>query len=218
MSRLRSVALAVMLLAAGTSAALSAKLGLGRVATPEEVAAWDIDVRPDGQGLPPGKGTAAQGEEIFQEKCAACHGDFGEGRDRWPALSGGHGSLRADRPDKTVGSFWPYASTLFDYVRRAMPFGDAQSLEPDQIYALTAYVLHLNEVIKDPNFELNRSNFTSIKMPNEATFYDDDREVTEKAFWKKSVCMKNCLPEQKIVGRASVIDVTPDQKSGPRVD
>jgi len=218
MSRSLSLALAAAVLAATVSSAGAQKLGIGRIATPQEVAAWDIDVRPDGQGLPPGKGTVAQGEEIFLEKCAACHGDFGEGRDRWPVLSGGHGTLTADRPDKTIGSFWPYASTVFDYVRRAMPFGDAQSLEPDQLYAVTAYLLHLNEVIKDPNFELSEKNFTTIKMPNAPAFFDDDREISEKAFWKKSVCMKNCLPEQKIIGRASVIDVTPDSKSGPRVD
>jgi cytochrome c len=218
MLRLPSLLLATALAIVPLSYAGAGKLGLGRVATPEEVAAWDIDVRPDGAGLPPGKGTAAKGEEIFLEKCAACHGDFGEGKDRWPVLSGGHGSLKADRPDKTVGSFWPYASTVYDYVRRAMPFGDAQSLTPDELYSITAYILNLNEIIKDPNFELNDKNFATIRMPNEATFYDDDREVTEKAFWKKNVCMKNCLPEQKIIGRASVIDVTPDSKSGPRVD
>lgn len=218
MSRLPSLALVAAVLAATVTAAAAQKLGLGRAATPQEIAAWDIDVRPDGQGLPPGKGTVAQGEEIFLEKCSACHGDFGEGRDRWPVLSGGHGTLTADRPDKTIGSFWPYASTVFDYIRRSMPFGDAQSLDPDQLYAVTAYLLHLNDVIKDPNFELNDKNFTSIKMPNASTFFDDDRERSEKAFWKKTVCMKNCLPEQKIIGRASAIDVTPDSKSGPRVD
>jgi mono/diheme cytochrome c family protein len=218
MSKLPSLALVAAVLAATVTAAAAQKLGLGRAATPQEIAAWDIDVRPDGQGLPPGKGTVAQGEEIFLEKCSACHGDFGEGRDRWPVLSGGHGTLTADRPDKTIGSFWPYASTVFDYIRRSMPFGDAQSLDPDQLYAVTAYLLHLNDVIKDPNFELNDKNFTSIKMPNASTFFDDDRERSEKAFWKKTVCMKSCLPEQKIIGRASAIDVTPDSKSGPRVD
>ena len=109
-------------------------MGLGREATQEEIAAWDIDVRPDGQGLPQGKGTAQQGEDIFQERCATCHGEFGEGRDRWPVLAGGLGTLKNDRPNKTVGSFWPYASTIMDYVRRAMPFGHAQSLTADELY------------------------------------------------------------------------------------
>ena len=209
--------LATTLLLAGPAAA--AKLGLGQLAKPDEIAAWDIDVRPDGQGLPKGKGTVRQGEEIFLEKCAACHGDFGEGRDRWPVLAGGHDTLKSDRPDKTIGSFWPYASTIFDYIRRSMPFGDAQSLTPDETYALTAYLLNLNDIIKDQDFELNEKNFTSIKMPNADTFYLDDREKSEKHFWRKEVCMKNCKPaEPQITGRASVIDVTPDSKSGPRVD
>ena len=218
MSRLAKLVVGLAIVAATVAPADAAKLGLGRAATAEEIAGWDIDVRPDGQGLPKGKGTAAKGEEIFLEKCSTCHGDFGEGRDRWPVLAGGHGTLASDRPDKTIGSFWPYASTIFDYIRRSMPFGDAQSLTPDEVYALTAYILNLNEVIKDSNFELNEKNFTTIKMPNAATFYDDDREKTEKQFWRKDVCMKNCAPEQKITGRASVIDVTPDSKSGPRVD
>ena len=131
------------------------KLGIGREATPQEIAAWDIDVRPDGQGLPKGRGTVAQGEAIFQAQCAVCHGEFGEGKDRGRRVAGGLGTLQADRPDKTVGSYWPYASTVIDYIRRAMPFGNAQSLSPDELYAITAYVLFLNDVIKDQKFELN---------------------------------------------------------------
>jgi S-disulfanyl-L-cysteine oxidoreductase SoxD len=218
MSRLRRAMLAAAILAAGALPADAGKLGLGHTASAEEIAAWDIDVRPDGHGLPRGKGTAQQGEELFQERCAVCHGDFGEGRDRWPVLAGGLGTLKKDRPDKTVGSFWPYASTIMDYVRRAMPFGNAQSLTPDELYALTAYILQLNEVIKDPNFELNEKNFTTIKMPNEQEFYDDDRESAEKAFWRKDPCMKDCKPPVEITGHASVVDVTPDSKTGPRVD
>jgi mono/diheme cytochrome c family protein len=196
----------------------SPKLGLGRPALPEEIKAWDIDVRADGQGLPVGKGTAKQGDEIFQAQCAACHGEFGQGNGRWPVLAGGIGTLKADRPDKTIGSFWPDASTVFDYVRRAMPYGNAQSLSADEVYALTAFLLSMNDVIKDENFELNEKNFTSIKMPNAATFYDDDRETTEKRFWVKEPCMKNCRSAPKVIGRAISIDVTPDSKSGPKVD
>jgi hypothetical protein len=218
MSRFPKVVMAAAILVGLAAPAVAGKLGLGREATPQEVAAWDIDVRPDGQGLPKGKGTAEQGEKIFLEKCASCHGDFGEGKDRWPVLSGGHGTLKADRPEKTIGSFWPYASTVFDYIRRSMPFGDAQSLTADEIFGLTAFLLHMNEVIKDPKFELNEKNFTSIKMPNATTFFDDDRETSEKAFWKKSVCMKDCKSKVDILGRAQVLDVTPDAKTGPRVD
>jgi cytochrome c len=108
----------------------SSKLGLGRPALPDEIKAWDTDVRPDGKGLPPGKGTVKQGDVIFQAQCASCHGEFGEGAGRWPVLAGGAGTLKADRPDKTIGSFWPDLSTAFDYIKRAMPYGNARSLNP----------------------------------------------------------------------------------------
>jgi cytochrome c len=216
-----AVAALIALLAGGEAAAQASakKIGLGRAATPEEIAGWDIDVRPDGHGLPPGKGTVKQGEETFIALCAACHGDFGEGKDRWPVLAGGLGSLKNDRPEKTIGSFWPHQSTIFDYVRRAMPFGNAQSLSNDELYGLTAYLLHMNDIIKDTSFELSQKNFLSIRMPNANAFYDDDREVAEKHFWNRKPCMKDCLKAPpKVVGRAQVLDVTPDNKTGPKVD
>jgi cytochrome c len=216
---------AVLLAAAGVFAAggqpkpADAKpLGLGAPATAGEIAGWDIDVRQDGKGLPPGKGTAARGEAIFLDQCAACHGDFAEGRDRWPVLAGGRGSLKDDRPEKTIGSYWESASTVFDYVRRAMPFGNAQSLSNDNLYAVVAYLLQMNDVIQDPDFELNQNNFTSIKMPNADGFYDDDRETTEKQFWHAKACMKDCKAEATITKRAAILDVTPDSKSAPGVD
>lgn len=199
-------------------AAAPVKLGLGTPATPEEIKGWDIDVRPDGHGFPAGSGTAAKGEEIFQAQCATCHGEFGEGKDRWPTLAGGHGSLTHDRPEKTIGSFWPYASTVFDYVKRAMPFGNAQSLSDDELYAVTAYLLQMNDVIKDPNFVLDAKSIVAIKMPNANGFYDDDREKAEKPFWGRKPCMKDCKKEAKVLNRARVLDVTPDGKSGPKVD
>lgn len=205
--------------AAAPAATRVAKLDLGRPALPEEIAAWDIDVRPDGHGLPSGKGTVREGDEIFQAQCAACHGEFGEGAGRWPVLAGGHGSLTADRPEKTVGSFWPDLSTVYDYIRRAMPYGNAQSLSADETYALTAYILYLNDLVKDEDFELSEKNFTSIALPNAKNFYDDDRETAEKAFWGKEPCMTNCKREIKITGRAAVLDVTPDDdKIAPKVD
>ena len=194
------------------------KIGLGRPALPEEVKAWDTDVRPDGKGLPVGRGTVKQGDGLYQEKCAACHGEFGQGVGRYPAVAGGIGTLKADRPDKTVGSFWPDASTVFDYIKRAMPFGNAQSLTDDETYALTAYILNLNDVIKDENFELNEKNFSSVRMPNAAAFYRDDREAAEKHFWKKDPCMKDCRAAPKVIGRAVSVDVTPDGNAGPKVD
>lgn len=194
------------------------RLGLGVPATPEQIAGWDIDVRPDGVGLPPGKGTATAGEAIFLDHCAACHGDFAEGRDKWPVLAGGLGSLKADRPEKTIGSYWPAASTVFDYIKRAMPFGNAQSLSDDDVYALTAFLLNMNEVIKDPDFELNQKNFSTIVMPNEGGFYDDDRETAERQFWNAKACMKDCKTDVKVTATAAVLDVTPDSKTGPHVD
>ena len=170
------------------------RLGIGREAKAEEIAGWDIDIRPDGQGLPPGKGTVKQGEPLYMERCAACHGEFGESAGRWPILMGGAGTLASNDPVKSIGSYWPYASTVIDYIRRSMPFGNAQSLTNDELYAITAYVLYLNDVIKDENFELNEKNFTSIKLPNQPNFIDDDREVTEKEFWRKTPCMANCAP------------------------
>lgn len=203
--------------AAAPAAKLKGKVGLGRVALPEEVAAWDIDVRPDGKGLPKGKGSVKQGEELFLAQCAACHGEFGEAVGRWPVLVGGKGSLKHENPDKTIGSYWGDASTVFDYIRRAMPFGNARSLTDDEVYAITAFLLQMNDVVKE-DFVLSNENFASVKMPNVAGFFDDDRLKSEKHFWKEP-CMKNCKPgEVKVTGRARVVDVTPDGKSGPKVE
>lgn len=185
-------------------------LGLGRAALPEEVAAWDIDVRPDGQGLPVGSGDVFTGEEIYIEKCSVCHGDFGEARGRWPQLAGGQSTLTRADPVKTIGSYWPYLSTVYDYVNRAMPFGEAQSLEPDEVYALTAYLLYLNDLVDD-DFELSNDNFTDVEMPNAGNFFMDDRaEVELPIFVSSDVCMENCKDSVEITMHASVLDVTPD--------
>lgn len=184
---------------------------LGRAATSEEIAAWDIDIRPDGTGLPEGRGTVAEGEEVFTDFCAVCHGDFGEGRDRWPVLAGGQDSLTAERPVKTIGSYWPYLSTVYDYVRRAMPFGDARSLSDDEVYAITAYLLYLNDVVTDEEFELSKENFTSIRLPNEENFFMDDRAGEAHYQAKGEPCMTDCKPGPvTITQRARVLDVTPD--------
>jgi cytochrome c len=200
-------------------AAGAKRLGIGREAKPEEIAGWDIDIRPDGMGLPPGKGTVKQGEAIYMQQCAACHGEFGESAGRWPIISGGENTLASDDPVKSIGSYWPYASTVIDYIRRAMPFGNAQSLTNDELYAVTAYVFYLNDIIKDEHFELNANSFKSIKLPNEPNFRDDDRDVAERSLWRKSPCMTNCLPgTASITGRARVIDVTPEPGKGPKVE
>jgi cytochrome c len=194
------------------------KFGIGRVATPQEIAGWDIDVRPDGQGLPDGKGSVAEGEEIYMVKCAACHGEFGEGAGRWPVLASGKGTLASNDPVKTVGSYFPYAASVFDYVRHAMPFGDAQSLTNDELYAVVAYVLNLNDIVP-ADFVLSKESFGQVRMPNAGGFYDDDREIAEKAFWNPNPCMADCRPPVKVTGRARVIDVTPeDAKARPPAD
>lgn len=184
---------------------------LGRAATPEEIAAWNIDVRPDGTGLPEGRGTVAEGEVLFADQCAVCHGDFGEGRDRWPVLAGGQDTLTAERPVKTIGSYWPYLSTVYDYVRRAMPFGDARSLSDDDVYAITAYLLYLNDIVTDEDFELSKENFASVRLPNEENFFMDDREEEAHYAAKTEPCMTECKPGPvKITKRAAVLDVTPE--------
>ncbi|MER0237306.1 cytochrome c [Fulvimarina sp. MAC8] len=186
-------------------------IDLGRSATEEEIASWDIDVRPDGEGLPEGRGTVAEGEKIFSEQCAVCHGDFGEGRGRWPALAGGEDTLTDMRPEKTIGSYWPYLSTVYDYVHRAMPFGNAQSLSDDDVYALTAYILYLNFIVEDEDFELSKANFTEIEMPNADGFQPDDRIEEEYYRADANPCMSDCKPEPvTITMRAQVLDVTPD--------
>ncbi len=199
--------------AAGTAEGEARKFGLGRPALPEEIAAWDIDVRPDGQGLPEGSGTVAEGEEIYLQQCASCHGDFGEGLGRWPALAGGADSLTSEDPVKTVGSYWPFLSTVYDYVHRAMPFGNAQSLSDDEVYALTAYILYLNFIVEDTDFELSKENFTDITLPNEGQFFMDDREDVEFEKFKREPCMKNCKDAVEITMRARVLDVTPEDEA-----
>ncbi|ESR27264.1 c-type cytochrome [Lutibaculum baratangense] len=184
--------------------------GLGRRATEDEVAAWDIDVRPDGMGLPDGSGTVGEGDMLFQEQCASCHGVFGEGAGRWPVLAGGQGTLTDERPEKTIGSFWPYLSTVFDYIRRAMPFGNAHSLTDDEVYALTAYLLYMNDVVADEEFELSKENFSEIELPNAANFIDDDRDSEPHYAAKADPCMRDCKDTPaEIVMRARILDVTP---------
>jgi len=183
-------------------------LGLGRLALSEEISAWDIDVRPDGAGLPDGSGSATDGEEIFAEKCAACHGDFGEGVGRWPALAGGEGTLTDERPSKTVGSYWPYLSTVWDYIYRTMPYGDARSLRADEVYQLVAYILYLNDLVED-DFILSKANFTSSALPNEYAFKPDDRPESEYPEFRSPACMQNCKSDPVItaVGTAEGEDI-----------
>ncbi|WP_447974447.1 c-type cytochrome [Nitrospira sp. Kam-Ns4a] len=148
-------------------------LGLGRPATGAEVRAWDIDIAPTGEGLPPGRGTVHAGARIFAARCAACHGPTGtEGpRDR---LVGGQGTLASEAPLKTIGSYWPYATTLFDYIRRAMPYNAPQSLTPDEVYALVAWILHRNGIIPE-DAVMDPTTLPAVRMPNRDGFVPDPR-------------------------------------------
>ena len=186
----------------------SPTFGIGREALPEELAAWDLDVRPDGTGLPEGSGDVATGEALFVERCAACHGDFAEGVGNWPALAGGEGTLADADPVKTVGSYWPYLSTTWDYVHRTMPFGNAQTLTADETYAITAYILYSNWIV-DEDFTLSRDTFGDVEMPNADGFIVDDRPETEYGKWRTEPCMEDCKDGVEITRRASTLDVTP---------
>jgi cytochrome c len=155
------------LAAAAASAAESPNLG--RAATAEDIAGWDISIGPDGAGLPPGSGTPKQGEAVYVAKCLACHGEKGAGKPN-DQLVGGQGTLPGDKPAiKTIGSFWPYATTVFDYVRRAMPYTESKSLTNDEVYAVAAYLLNLNAVIADGD-TMDAQTLPKVKMPNRDGF------------------------------------------------
>ena len=191
MSRSLRLILAAALAPLAVPAAVAqdtARYGYGTPITPEEIAPWDIDVRgPDGHGLPPGSGSVEQGMEIWDMQCAVCHGDWGEGVDRYPVLMGGYDSLDKADPVKTVGSYWPYAPTIFDYVKRSMPFGNGQSLTDDEIYAVTAYILNLNEIIPWEAV-MDAGSLAAVGMPNRDGFIAPDPrpDVHNEA------CMKDC--------------------------
>ena len=159
--------------------------GIGRVATPAEVVGWNIDVGRDGSGLPPGSGTVSHGREIFEQQCAACHGDKGQGG-VGDQLVGGQDTLATAKPVRTVGSYWPYAPTLFDYIRRAMPQNAPQSLSNEDVYAVSAYVLNLNGLLL-ADATLDAKTLAAIKMPNRDRFVGDPRPDV-----KNPSCMSGC--------------------------
>ena len=202
MSRLRRslglgwLAGATLALAASMSVAqtpVAGKFGLGKPATNAEIAGWEIDVRPDGAGLPRGRGSVAEGQMIYDAKCASCHGTFGESNS-YLQIAGGVGSLASDSPIRTTGSKLNHATTLFDYIRRAMPFNAPQSLATDEVYALTAYVLSLNDIV-DAGAVLDQDSLPGLKLPNRDGF------TTAHGFGRRdgkpdtanSACMKNCV-------------------------
>ena len=147
-------------------------IGLGKPITENQIQAWNIDVGPSGAGLPPGSSTAIIGEKLYQQQCASCHGDQGQGGVANRLVGGG--SLNTNSPVKTVGSFWPYSTTIFDYVKRAMPHQAPQSLTDDQVYAATAYILYLNKIIpKDA--VMDPKTLPLVKMPNRDGFIRIER-------------------------------------------
>jgi cytochrome c len=156
-------------IAAAPTHADEPRYGFGHQPSAAEIAAFDIDIRPDGQGLPPGHGSVSDGVAIFAATCAACHGEKGESTKIGTALAGGIGTLASAKPNKTVGSYWPYATTLFDYIRRAMPFNAPQSLSNDEVYAVTAYILALNGIVPQ-DAVLDAQTLPQIKMPNRDGF------------------------------------------------
>jgi mono/diheme cytochrome c family protein len=155
-------------LAACTPTAPAERLGLGQTPSAQQIRGWDIDVRADGAGLPAGSGSVAQGRAIYQARCLACHGENGE-KGTAPRLAGGQGSLAGKAPVLTVGSYWPYAPTLFDYIRRAMPLDSPQSLTADEVYAVTAYTLHLNGIVAG-DAVLDATSLAKTRMPNRDGF------------------------------------------------
>ena len=199
MSRSCSVVVAVVALPLMAAAApLPLQYGFGKPATVREIAGWDIDVRPDGTGLPKGRGSVAQGQAIYDEKCAGCHGTFGESNS-YLQIAGGVGSLASDQPVRTTGSKLNYATTLWDYINRAMPFNAPQTLAPDEVYALTAYVLNLNDIVP-ADAVVDQDSLPGIRMPNRDGFTTQHGFMTRggKPDTGNVACMKNCAGEVRL--------------------
>jgi cytochrome c len=179
-------ALALALVFAGTAAlvAQSPRFGVGRPPTPDEVRGLGAAIAPDGDGLPDGSGTVAEGRTVYADRCASCHGPNGEGGGVGAPLAGGTGTLTTARPLKTVGSFWPHATTVWDYVNRAMPFDQPGLLTPREVYAVVAYILNLNGIIGDAAVMDARS-LARVTMPNRDGFVADPRPDVGPATAKK---------------------------------
>jgi len=227
------------------------KLNFGRTPTANELKAWDTDIKPDGTGLPDGKGSVEEGDELYEEHCGVCHGDFGAGGVGYPTLTGGDiSSLKnqrtapgMDAPKRTIGTYWPKASTLLWYIRDAMPYAHPKSLTNNEIYAITAYLLATNEIKvggkeMSEDFVLSKENFSKIEMPNRDGFYPniDGKDGVEnmrkffanpKNFGANTVrCMKDCKDDNATVMRigiemkdvqppySTVRDLPPKKKGG----
>jgi cytochrome c len=168
MSMFKAVLASALLLSACAPTISAARFGLGQRPSTEQIRGWDIDVRADGAGLPAGSGSVAEGQAIYRARCLACHGENGE-KGTAPRLAGGQGTLATKAPVLTVGSYWPYATTLYDYIHRAMPLDSPQSLTPSEVYAVTAYTLHLNGIVK-ADAVLDAASLAAVRMPNRDGF------------------------------------------------
>jgi S-disulfanyl-L-cysteine oxidoreductase SoxD len=169
MSTPKALFFACSALIAWHAVALAESPNLGKAASPEEIASWDISIGPDGGGLPPGSGTPRQGEQVYAAKCLGCHGEKGTGKPNDRLVGGQELLAPGQAPVKTVGNFWPYATTLFDYVRRAMPLNESKSLRDDEVYAVVAYLLWLNGVIGE-NDTIDAKTLPAVRMPNRDGF------------------------------------------------
>jgi cytochrome c len=169
-----ALASAIVFAAAATVAAQSPRFGVGKPPTPDEVRGLGAAIAPDGGGLPEGSGTVAEGRTVFASRCASCHGPNGEGGGVGAALVGGQGTLASARPLKTVGSFWPQATTVWDYVNRAMPFDQPGLLKPQEVYAVVAFILNLNGIVGE-DAVMNATTLPGVKMPNRDGFVADPR-------------------------------------------
>ena len=179
------IALALAASVAAPSQAQQGRYGIGHAATPGQIKSWDIDVAPDGKNLPAGRATVAQGKQVYIAQCAACHGEQGQGG-LGDKLVGGKGTLATPSPVKTVGSYWPYSTTLFDYIRRAMPLNAPQSLSDAEVYAVSGYVLHLNGLL-DAEATVDAKVLTELKMPNRNGFVSDPRPDVHSV-----ACLRDC--------------------------
>jgi cytochrome c len=199
------LAVMALLLSGSAQGAEPGHYGIGTVPDAKQIDAWAIAVRPDGQGLPAGKGSVTEGDDLYANNCAVCHGTFGEGNGRYPRLAG-EGKLTGERPEQTIQTYWPYATTLFDYINRAMPFPAPHSLSTDEVYAITAYVLNLNNLVGN-DFVADRDTLPKVVMPNRDGFiWKDPRPDTHD-----TECMSNCRSpdDVKIVSTAEGKPLTP---------
>jgi S-disulfanyl-L-cysteine oxidoreductase SoxD len=171
---------------------------LGRQATAAQIHAWDIDVRPDGLGLPEGRGSVAEGEALFETHCASCHGTFGDSEE-YVQLAGGVGTLKSSSPTRTVGSKLDTPTTLYDYINRAMPFTSSKMLTPSEVYAVSAYILNLNDIIP-ADATLDRESLPKVKMPNRDGYTTDHgfMRVDGKPDTNNTACMKDCETDVKV--------------------